>query len=595
MQRWKGLERSGSRTLAKLGLACAAALAGGASVAAELPNGVAAGDVTSSAGVLWARASVPGWVRFEVSRREDFRQRETERRYARDVTEPLKVALQQLEPGTTYYYRATDAAGRSSAGHFRTAPPACAETGVRFGVSGDWRPELAPYPSIRNIPGRDLDFFVKNGDTIYAENYSVPGAPIAATLAEYRAKHAEVLTERQGLNTWRDARASTALLATIDDHEVINDFAGGAPVASDPRFSEPGRFINETQRYRDGLQAFFDYMPIRDTRYGRTGDARTTGKPRLYRARLQGNAAMTILLDNRSFRDAPLPPVANPFDPLQVGQFLGGSFNPSRTMLGAAQLDRLLQDLATAERAGIVWKFVVTPEPIENLGVLAGEDRFEGYAAERSKILDFIRTQGIRNVVFITADIHGTIVNNLTYQTAPGTAQIPVQAFEVVTGAVAFDEPFGQTVVGLAAGLGLVSPGAKAFYNSLPIAPDADGVPNDKDDFLRGIVNSQLLPLGYDPLGLDNSTPATLLAGGYVAAHTYGWTEFEVDPLSKSLRVTTYGIDPYDYATLQADPGSVTARTPRVTSSFSVQADVAGLGSSARREQACRRLQSEQD
>jgi hypothetical protein len=264
-------------------------------------------------------------------------------------------------------------------------------------------------------------------------------------------------------------------------------------------------------------------------------------------------------------------------------------------MLGAAQLDRLLQDLATAERAGIVWKFVVTPEPIENLGVLAGEDRFEGYAAERSKILDFIRTQGIRNVVFITADIHGTIVNNLTYQTAPGTAQIPVQAFEVVTGAVAFDEPFGQTVVGLAAGLGLVSPGAKAFYNSLPIAPDADGVPNDKDDFLRGIVNAQLLPLGYDPLGLDNSTPATLLAGGYVAAHTYGWTEFEVDPLSKSLRVTTYGIDPYDYATLQADPGSVTARTPRVTSSFSVQADVAGLGSSARREQACRRLQSEQD
>ncbi len=45
------------------------------------------------------------------------------------------------------------------------------------------------------------------------------------------------------------------LLATIDNHEVMNDFAGGAPAASDPRFPENAGLINETELFRDGLQA----------------------------------------------------------------------------------------------------------------------------------------------------------------------------------------------------------------------------------------------------------------------------------------------------------------------------------------------------
>ncbi len=48
---------------------------------------------------------------------------------------------------------------------------------------------------------------------------------------------------------------------------------------------------------------------------------------------------------------------------------------------------------------------MLTPEPIQNLGVLIAEDRFEGYAAERTQILKFINDQHIDNVVFVTADI----------------------------------------------------------------------------------------------------------------------------------------------------------------------------------------------
>ena len=36
-------------------------------------------------------------------------------------------------------------------------------------------------------------------------------------------------------------------------------------------------------------------------------------------------------------------------------------------------------------------------------------DRWEGYVAERNEILNFIRDNGIENVVFLTTDNHGTM------------------------------------------------------------------------------------------------------------------------------------------------------------------------------------------
>jgi 3-phytase/alkaline phosphatase D len=539
----------------------------GQATAAQLPNGVAAGDVTDESGVLWARTDNAGTVRFEISGRADLKGARKYKVTVSDTTVPAKVRVDDLDPARTYYYRATDAVGNSSTGRFRTSPSECSNTAVRFGVSGDWRGELAPYPSIRNAPQRNLDFFVEHGDTIYAERYSGPQEPTAATLAAYRSRHNEVMSERFGLNTWRDLRGSTAILATIDDHEVVNDFAGGAPPSSNPAdFDQTGAYINETRRYRAGLQAFHEYMPIEDRRYGQTGDPRTAKKPKLFRSRTYGNAAAVIVLDNRSFRDTGLVP-ANLADPNDVGRFLLQSFDPSRTMLGAAQLAELKKKLLRAQQQGVVWKFVLTPEPVQNLGVLIAEDRFEGYAAERTQILKFIADQHIDNVVFVTADIHGTLVNNLTYQTAPFQPQVPTGAFEISTGAVAFEEPFGPTVAGLAAQLGFISPAQKAYYDSLPAFPGLG-----KDNFIEALVNGQTTPLGYDPVGLASSPiQVTKSTGGYVATHIFGWTEFNVDRDSKALTVTTYGVPSYTYDQLQANTAAVVGQQPTVWQTFSVQ------------------------
>jgi myo-inositol-hexaphosphate 3-phosphohydrolase/phosphodiesterase/alkaline phosphatase D-like protein len=543
-------------------------------------NGVASGDTTQTTTVLWTRSTFTGTIYFDVSTSPTFQSIVgTWTATATDANLPVKVQIDQLDPNTTYYYRAIHAqSGSSATGTFSTAAAVGTRAGLRFGASGDWRGEIAPYPAIANADERNLKFFIELGDTVYADvaspalrNPDGTRKNQAETLAEFQTKHNEVYGSRFGENYWADLRRSTSIIATIDDHEVTNDFEGGALASSDPRFkdSTPGRLINDTVLFDNGLQAFQQYNPIRDDFYGQTGDPRTAGERKLYRYATYGSDASVFNLDARSFRDAGLPEVTNTADPVQVGTFLAASFNPNRTMLGRTQVNDLKRDLLDAETKGVTWKFVVVPEPMQNLGVLAASDRFEGYAAERTEILKFVNDNQIQNVVFIAADIHGTLVNNLTYQTAPGQAQIGTSAFEITTGSVGYDAPFGPTVADLAQAVGLLTPAQRAVYDALPTA--------GKDAFIKQLTDGGLQALGYDPVGLNNNLgvangriDATLLQGDYVATHVYGWSEFTIDQATQKLTVTTYGIPPYSEAELLANPAAIINRQPSIASQFEV-------------------------
>jgi hypothetical protein len=58
-----------------------------------------------------------------------------------------------------------------------------------------------------------------------------------------------------------------------------------------------------------------------------------------------------------------------------------------------------------------------------------------------------------------------------------------------------------------------------------------------------------------------------------VAAHTYGWTEFEIDAATRELVVTTWGIAPYALTDLLNNPADVLSRSPVVMNRFRVQPD----------------------
>ena len=553
----------------------------------SLLNGVASGDTTQTSTVLFARSNFTGDVTFAYSTSANFTKIiATATATVTDPSVPVKVIIENLTPNTTYYYRVTDAAGAVGIGKFNTSAEVGTRTGLRFGATGDWQ-QSAPFPSLSNADEQNLEFFIKLGDTIYAdiETAALPGVTQARTLKEFRIKHEEVITSRFQQNTVADLYASTSILTTIHDHEIVDNFAGGAapglsPDAPDigssdiPLFTDDVKFVNDTKAYEDALQAHQEFHPINPRFYGATGDGRSAGERKLYRYNTYGSDAASFILDSRSFRDVQLEPasLANPIP------FLSRAFNPTRTLLGRVQVDDLKRDLLQAQADGITWKFITIPEPIQNFGIVNAEDRFEGYAAERTEILKFINDNAIANVVFLAGDFHGTIVNNLTYQIAPGGQQIATNAFEVVTGPAAFfDGLFGPNVAQLSAAAGLITPEQLAFYNRLPVATDRDSVVNDRDDFIKQILEAQTAAFGYDPVGLNNNlaiaqgkVDATLLQGDYVAVHKFGWTQFDIDQATQKLTVTTYGIEPYTESEMVENFANITRRTPKVVLQFEV-------------------------
>jgi len=179
-------------------------------------------------------------------------------------------------------------------------------------------------------------------------------------------------------------------------------------------------------------------------------------------------------------------------------------------------------------------------------------------------------------VVFVAADIHGTLVNNLTYQLGPGAPQIPVDAWEISTGAIAFDAPFGPTVLDLASAV--PAGGGKTllevFLASLGLpnraAFDAFLTPSQKNEALAGLVNGQVQPLGYTPLGLaDSGLSFTMGVGGPAATFTYGWTEFDIAPGGQRLTVSTFGIPAYTSAEINLP---LLLRQPTLVQQFTVDA-----------------------
>lgn len=544
-----------------------------------LPNGVAAGDTTQNSTVLWTRTTVLGNVVFEYSTDRNFGNiLGTLTNTATDIAMPVKVQLTNLKPATQYFYRVRDGAGTSAVGQFRTAAELGSRQGLRFGVAGDWQGQLTPFPAIANAPERNLDFFVRLGDSAYVDDLSpdLPGVRQPKTLEEFSTKQNEVYSQRYGLNTWANLQASTSIYSTWDDHELTNDFAGGAAPAESPQkegiFGTGGGFVNDTPVFDDALRAFQAYNPLRDDFYGNTRDPRTANEQKLYRYNTYGSDAATFVLDLRSFRDNSLKSIPETSDQATVNKFLNDAFTPNRTMLGAVQLQDLKNDLLKSQQNGITWKVIMSSDPIQNFGIPVAGDRWEGYAAERTDLLRFIKENNIKNVVFATGDFHGYVVNNVTYQEAAGQPQIPTDVIDVMTSPVAiqlnigqgpFAAPFGTATVAFTPAA-LLPQSEKDRYNSLPTR-------EQKDAFIRNILDTRTAPLGYDPVGLEGSgIDAKLLQGQYLGVHTYGWNEFEITPQTQQLLVTTYGIEPYTQSQLDANPQAIINQKPFIVSQFVV-------------------------
>jgi alkaline phosphatase D len=435
-------------------LALALALPASAAAAPVFPLGIAAGEVRASSAILWTSVAHPGTVWAEVSADRRFRGMPTAR--VRVPTARVgglvgRRRVAALLPGRRYWYRFRQGRAVSPVGSFATAPRPGAPVRVRFAYTGDadgtrdprtGRPAYNAFEVYGRMAAEGNDFNINLGDTIYSDS-EVGGVAPALTVAAKAAKYRENL----GFASLRRLRAATGLFSHWDDHEFVNDFT----------LPEHGPAV-----FAAGRAAFAAYAPVaawasdvglyRSVRWGRTVelfflDERSFRSAKV-RAVCRGDLAPTAPQPVRNAFAAIAPGLAQPVDPA----CLAAIDDPTRTMLGARQYDAFTRAIAASTAT---WKVVVNEVPIQQFYALP-YDRWEGYAAERERLLGFLQ-QRVRNVVFLTTDTHANFVNEIRLRSLDPAGPGGTGMWEVITGPVAtnsyareVDEEIGRPGAGAA-------------------------------------------------------------------------------------------------------------------------------------------------
>jgi alkaline phosphatase D len=401
-------------------------------------QGLQLGDPSDGSLVIWSRSDRPARMLIDWSYDELFADaRRVVGPYALDTTDfTVRHDLEGLEAGSEVFVRVLfqslnndRAISEPVSGRF-VVPPGSARdqdrgpddvrggdrgdrTDVRFVWGGDtagqgWGINTAfggmkIYETMRQ---RRPLFFIHSGDNIYADG------PIAATataeggrfwtniVTPEVAKVAETLDEFRGRYRYnllddnvRRFNAEVPQIWQWDDHEVVNNWSPGKDLSGDPRYTEK----NVPLLVARGTRAFLDYAPMRpfDTRESQ----------RVYRRFCYGPLLEVFVLDMRSYRG---PNTAN----------LQTTPSSQTVFLGREQLDWLK---ASLEESRATWKVVAADMPLGlNIGdgvTATGQPRWEAIAngesgPARGRELEFVellrhlKRRHVRNVVWLTADVH---------------------------------------------------------------------------------------------------------------------------------------------------------------------------------------------
>jgi alkaline phosphatase D len=366
----------------------------------RLTHGVQVGDVQDGHALVWARCDEPARMVIEWSTSPSLRDPV---RVTGPVVGPATdrcgaAWLRGLPGGQTITYRVRferEAARGDSAwvtGRFATPHPRrmrVAWTGDTCGQGFGRNPEWGGLRGYAAIRAAEPSLFLHVGDLIYADNPILPQQTthdgrvwrnvsdervdhVAETLADFRGRFAYNLEDAHV----QALAAEVPIVAQWDDHEVRNNWWPGQRLG-DERYTEQGASVLAGR----ALRAMREWTPI--------------GGPTIRRVLHCGPLLDVVVVDLRSARTAN-----------------DGNRGPARPLLGADQA-RWLVDTLAASRAR--WKIVACDQPLA-LVVPDGPDRQDSYAngdgpplgreLELAAVLAGLTARGVRDVVWLTADVH---------------------------------------------------------------------------------------------------------------------------------------------------------------------------------------------
>jgi alkaline phosphatase/alkaline phosphatase D len=405
----------------------AATLPGTANAAASLfQHGLASGDPLPGGILLWTRVtptpeSKPGsgagpqvTVDWQLAADASFHTvvESGTRRTGPERDHTVKVDITGLTPATTYWYRFGLAGAWSATGRTMTAPAAdAAVSRLRLGVVSCSNWEAGYFAAYRHLAERgDLNVVVHLGDYIYeygTGEFDAGGVVVRKTAPEHEILTLEDYRIRHALHKsdpdLQALHASVPWIITWDDHEVANDMWSGGAENHTP--ATEGDFRSRVAAAR---QAYAEWMPVR-----------LGGDGHIYRRLRYGDLVELSMLDLRSYRSQ---------------QTTGTEIDdPARTIAGTDQLQWLIDGVVNSTAK---WKLVGNPvmisrldlatlpawllEPLADLlgipdnGIVLNPDQWDGYNADRDRLVDALLAHKTQNVVFITGDIHTSWANELT-------------------------------------------------------------------------------------------------------------------------------------------------------------------------------------
>ncbi len=322
-------------------------------------HGVASGDPSADGAILWTRAtSASGagdialeWHVAETADGKPLRSGRIKARAARDFT--AKVEATGLQPGGDYHYWFTSGTTRSPIGRFRTLPKGKTADVVVAVVSCQvYSGFLNVYESIAALDR--LDAVLHLGDYIYEYGPDGFGGDLAkktgrivepgheiVTLADYRTRHAQVKRDPD----MQAAHARAAFICVWDDHEIANDDWMGGAENHDPKIEGDWK-----ARKAASMQAYFEWMPIRDPKPGQPWEA-------INRSFDFGDLASVVMVETRLLaRSKQVASKGEGIAPADYAPMMAERAQPERELLGPAQLGWVERTLAASVAAGRPWQ-----------------------------------------------------------------------------------------------------------------------------------------------------------------------------------------------------------------------------------------------
>ncbi len=333
-----------------------------------------------------------------------------------------------LAAGRQYWYRFMYGDAVSAVGRTLTLPGAqSTPDAFRLALASCQHYEYGHFGAYAHMRDDDPQAVLFVGDYIYeggpsAKRFRPHPFPSARTRFDYRLRHA---LYRLDPNLQR-MHAHCPWWLTWDDHEVSNDYAGEVDeiAAVQKEGGDEGTAMpsgSAAARRRAAYQAYYEHMPLPAAVLVHGFD-----RMRLYRQLSVGTLAQVFVLDDRQHRDRQACQ-----GPSGLGSALVDDetcpqrLDPQRTLLGRMQMAWLQRGFADSRAR---WNLVAQQTLFSPLqrdaegnhveGNRYWTDGWDGYPAERERVLTAMQSSALRNPVVLGGDVHANWVCDIQHPNA---------------------------------------------------------------------------------------------------------------------------------------------------------------------------------